>query len=275
MTPPAVGTGMVARVVSAAVLVPLALALVVYAPHWVFLSVVGVLGTFCLQEYDRLARGMGLAGAPWLTILAWWAILIGLRGGWVPDVLLLGLAVIAVFVSAMWRRCPLQERARGFAGDLAGIAYVGLCLYPIVPVRFDFGEEAGLRWLIVLFATIWAGDTAAMLTGKSLGRTPFSPSLSPKKTTEGAIGGLLGGTAAAVAVQQLLFRELDLTQVLVVSVATGVSGQLGDLAESLLKRAAGLKDSSALIPGHGGILDRVDSLMFALPVLYLCLSVIY
>ncbi len=266
---------MLARILAALVLIPAVIVIVALAPPWVFLSVVGVVGTFCLQEYGKLALGMGVGGSPWLTILAWWALLIGLRVQWVPDTLLIGLVVIASFLSAMWQSRSVQERARGFAGDLAGIAYVAFCLYPIMPIRFDFGEGTGLRWLIVLFATIWAGDTAAMLAGKYLGRTRFSPVLSPNKTNEGAIGGLLGGTAAAVAVQQLLFPELGLNRVLVVAMVTGLFGQLGDLAESLLKRAAAVKDSSALIPGHGGILDRMDSLMFALPALYFCMSVIY
>lgn len=266
---------MLARILSALILIPVVLVLVVFAPPWVFLSVIGVLGTFCLREYSTLASGIGLGGTLWFTVPAWWVLLIGLRAQWAPDAALIGLVVIAAFLSAMWRSLPVQERARGFAGDLAGIAYVTFCLYPIMPIRFDFGEETGLHWLIVLFAALWGGDTAAMLTGKHFGRTRFSPVLSPKKTNEGAMGGLLGGTAAAVLVRQLLLQELVFSQVLVVSLAIGLFGQLGDLAESLLKRAAGVKDSSALIPGHGGILDRVDSLMFALPVLYFCMTMIY
>jgi phosphatidate cytidylyltransferase len=266
---------MLARILSALVLVPVVLALVAFAPHWVFLTVVGVLGTLCLHEFGTLSKGMGLEGQPWLTVLAWWFLLIGMRRHWLPDSLLFGAVLVAAFLVSMWRPRGVRERALGFAGDVTGIAYVTLSLYPILPIRFDFAEPTGLHWLIVVLVTTWAGDTAAMFTGKYLGRTRFAPVLSPKKTNEGSIGGLAGGLVGALLVRQLLLRDLPPGTVVLVSLATGAAGQLGDLAESLLKRAAGVKDSSSLIPGHGGILDRIDSLMFAFPVLWAILLLIH
>jgi phosphatidate cytidylyltransferase len=119
-----------------------------------------------------------------------------------------------------------------------------------------------------MLVTIWGGDTSALLVGRRWGRHALSPVISPRKTNEGALGGLLGGTAAAVALRYLAFGNLALHHVVVASLLIGMAGQLGDLGESMLKRAAGVKDSSGLIPGHGGILDRIDSLLFALPVTY-------
>jgi phosphatidate cytidylyltransferase len=108
-----------------------------------------------------------------------------------------------------------------------------------------------------------------------MGRTLFAPQMSPKKTNEGAAGGLVAGVAAGLLLQVFAFPELPRFHVATLSLLLGMFGQLGDLAESMLKRAAQVKDSSQLIPGHGGVLDRVDSLLFAFPVLYLYLSRLY
>jgi phosphatidate cytidylyltransferase len=150
---------------------------------------------------------------------------------------------------------------------------MSLFFYPAFPIRYDFVH--GRDWTIILLIVIWSGDSFALLVGKKLGRTPFAASLSPKKTNEGAIGGLLGGLALAAAAQHFLFPQLPLKHVAAAAVLVGIFGQLGDLAESMLKRAAEIKDSSQLIPGHGGALDRMDSLLFAFPILYFYLLQIY
>ena len=155
--------------------------------------------------------------------------------------------------------------------ETLGVFYFALFLYPMFAVRFEFGNTTGIHWTILLLVVIWANDSAALAVGKKLGRTRFSPQLSPKKTNEGAAGGLAAGVVAAVLIQHFLFTDLQVVHVVAISVLGGFFGQLGDLAESLLKRAAEVKDSSQLIPGHGGALDRVDSLLFAFPVLYIYL----
>ncbi len=184
--------------------------------------------------------------------------------------------MLAAFLSAMWRsKQPIRERTLALMSELFGIFYLALFLYSALPVRYDFGNKAGLHWTLILLAVIWTGDTVALVIGKTLGRSPFAPILSPKKTNEGAVAGLLGGIAIAAALQHFLFPDLLLRHVVVASVLLGIFGQLGDLAESMLKRAAEVKDSSHLIPGHGGILDRMDSLLFAFPVMYFYLLQIY
>jgi phosphatidate cytidylyltransferase len=218
---------------------------------------------------------MGIHIQPWLSYLAFWVLLIDFRYRTLPAVVALVLVLIAAFLSALWRlrRSP-RDRAFGLMAEVLGILYFTLCLYPAIPVRYDFGGETSLHWTLLMLIAIWVGDTAALATGKTIGKTPFAPVLSPKKTCEGAVGGLLACVGIAIAARQLLFPDLPLRHVIAVSALLGVFGQLGDLAESMLKRAAEAKDSSHLIPGHGGVLDRMDSLLFAFPVLYCYLSLV-
>ncbi len=266
---------MLLRILSAVVLVPVVLALMIYATPWVLLLIIGILGTLGLHEYFRLTREMGLRGQPWFGYASYWILLVALRLAWFPTVALMAGLLLAACLTATWSRAPIQERALGLMANVFGVLYFVLCLYPVLPLRYEFGEQLGLHWLLILFAAIWVGDTAAMLVGRAFGRTPFAPRLSPKKTWEGAAAGLLAGALAAILLQQFFLRELPLGHVIIVSVLLGIFGQLGDLAESLLKRAAQVKDSSRLIPGHGGVLDRIDSLLFAFPVLYLYLLPLY
>jgi phosphatidate cytidylyltransferase len=259
-----------ARILSALVLIPMALALVIYSTPPLFLLAIGILGTACLHEYFRLVRAMGAPPQTWYGYASFWILLISLRFSSIPEPAVLSALIMAGFLAALWNSGSMRERVLGFMSTLMGVFYLVFCLYPAIPIRHDF--QAGLQWIFILLAVIWAGDTGALAAGRTWGKTPFAPRISPKKTYEGAVGGLLSGVLAAVLLQLFLFKELPLFHVILLSVVLGAFGQLGDLAESMLKRAAGTKDSSRLIPGHGGVLDRVDSLLFALPVLYLYLE---
>jgi phosphatidate cytidylyltransferase len=266
---------MLVRIASALILIPGVLALLFFAPPRVLLLTIGIVGTLSLREYFHLIKKIGLRGQPWFGYLAFWSILVGLQEKYLPAAAIFAAVVLACFITAMWRLDPMRERAIGMMADLFGVLYLALCLYPVVPLRYDFGEKTGLRWILLMLAVIWVGDTSALLAGRSFGRTLFAPGLSPKKTNEGAIAGLLSGVAAAVLLQRLFFVELPLYHVIMLSLLMGMAGQLGDLGESLLKRAADVKDSSSLLPGHGGMLDRIDSLLFAIPVLYIYLLRLY
>jgi len=266
---------MLPRIASALVLIPMVLALVVFASPAVLLCALGILGTACLREYFHLMKKMGLRGQPWFGHAGFWFLIVCLHIKLVPGELLLSLVVVVAFLVSMGRQAPMRERVTGMMVDLLGVLYLALCLYPALPIRYEFGERLGLQWVLILLSVIWVGDTAALLAGKAFGRTRFSPVISPKKTNEGAVAGLLTGTGAALLLQRLFFPELPVRHVGPAALLLGAAGQLGDLAESMLKRAADTKDSSDLIPGHGGVLDRIDSLLFAIPVLYLYLLKLY
>jgi phosphatidate cytidylyltransferase len=266
---------MLKRVLSALLLIPAVLAFVVYAPPRLFAAGLAVAGTFCLYEYFQMVRAMGLVPRPFFGSAMFWLLMASFQQVWVPAPAAAAGVLIAVFLAALWRRDPLRDNVLSLMATVLGVFYVALCLYPAVQVRYEFGDAVGMQWILVLLAVLWAGDTAALLVGRSLGRTPFAPRISPKKTNEGAVGGLVAGVVAALLVQHFAFPGLPIVHVVAVSVLLGIFGQLGDLAESMLKRAAQIKDSSHLIPGHGGVLDRVDSLLFAFPVLYIYLHVLY
>jgi phosphatidate cytidylyltransferase len=153
-----------------------------------------------------------------------------------------------------------------------GIFYVSLFFGTLIGLRelfvpFDFT-------IITIFATIWICDTAAYFGGKFLGKHKLFERVSPNKTWEGAIAGFLFAIAAAVVAKYTLLDYFTMQDAIVLGVIVGIFGQLGDLVESLLKRDAGIKDSSSLIPGHGGVLDRFDSLLFVSPLVYLYLDFI-
>jgi phosphatidate cytidylyltransferase len=266
---------MLRRVASALVLIPITLAFVFYAPPLLYLIGLGIVGSFSLFEYYQLTQKMGLRGQPWFGYAGFWILLVGLQEKWFPAAGLTMCLLVAAFLAAMWRKDPIRDRVLGMMANLLGIFYLGLCLYPAFALRYTFGNRAGLEWTLTLLAVIWTGDTAAFAAGKGFGRTRLAPQLSPNKTNEGAVAGLLIGVLVALLLRRFLFPDLPLVHLVVASLLMGIFGQLGDLAESMLKRAAGVKESSNLIPGHGGVLDRIDSLLFAFPILYLYLQRIY
>jgi phosphatidate cytidylyltransferase len=269
-----------ARILSAIVLGTIAILAVIYAPPVLFLIGIGLTGTLCLYEYFGLIHSMGIAVQPWFGYGAFWILLVASRQNKYPESIVIAIILLAAFLSTMWRyRQPMRERAMALMAELLGVLYLALCLSPALPIRFDFnytfGRTFGLQWAFVLLIVIWTNDTAALLVGKTIGKRRLAPVLSPKKTWEGAAGGLLAGIGVAAAIQPFLFPDLRISSVVVASILIVIFGQLGDLAESMLKRAAAIKDSSHIIPGHGGVLDRMDSLLFAIPVLYFYLLLLY
>jgi phosphatidate cytidylyltransferase len=151
---------------------------------------------------------------------------------------------------------------------VAGPFYIGALLTPLALLRRDLGPDGpGYALLALLLA--WFGDTGAYGFGRAWGKTPLCPRVSPKKTRAGLVGALLGGVCAAALAHSIWLPRLPLLNAVLIGLLAGVLGQLGDLVESLLKRSSGLKDSGRIIPGHGGILDRVDALLAVCPMLYL------
>lgn len=166
-----------------------------------------------------------------------------------------------------------------WALGLAGAYYVaGLLLHlvllrelvtPLLPGwARDVGMAPGAAWVLFVLATTWLQDTGAYFAGRSFGRTKLAPTLSPQKTWEGAVGGMIGAVAGALVAWAVCGLPIGVVETVLLGVVAGVVGPLGDLAESMIKRQAKIKDASDLIPGHGGLLDRLDSVMFTAPVLY-------
>ncbi len=176
--------------------------------------------------------------------------------------LLLTLAVILPLSWLLGR--PKKEGAFiGWAWTLAGILYLGWLLSYLVALR---GLDGGRNWVFFALFTTFASDTAAFFVGRALGRHKLAPNISPGKTWEGTIAGVFGAIIASLLFTLLL--PISYAQAIVLGILVSIFGQLGDLVESLLKRNMGVKDSGRLIPGHGGFLDRIDSVVFAGVVVY-------
>ena len=265
------------RAISAAVLVPVLL--VVLAFDGVVLSVaVALLTVLAAVEVFRLLRG---AGYPVFAALGTVLALVVVLDAAVPKVLegsgflLGGVGIVLVAVAAFTLQDP-RDGLAAWMGTIFGAFYVSLLSFiirlgdaaPAVPSDAPFqalGAERG--WILLLVFTVWAYDTGAYLVGKNLGRTKFLTHISPSKTIEGLIGGIVAATA--VTALMLVGLGQPAVHALALGPIVALAAQAGDLAESVLKRAAGAKDSGTLIPGHGGILDRVDSFLFAAPVVTL------
>jgi len=150
-----------------------------------------------------------------------------------------------------------------------GLVYIPLMTGFLILIR---GLAGGAYLVFLLLAIIWSGDTMAYYTGRLAGRHPMCPSISPKKTVEGMVGGLAGSTLAALILGPRWFPAAPLPFHPLMGLAVGCFGQLGDLSESILKRWAGVKESGGILPGHGGLLDRIDGLIFSAPVFYCCIT---
>jgi phosphatidate cytidylyltransferase len=274
------------RVLTALVGIPILLSAIWWGAPWLTIIVVlaALLG---IRELYRLyptsdypSNGPGLPlplGALWVAALA----LGGQAASELTDFLLisLGISLGGAFMAllsliAFYRGQHLPQATAYLMG---GPVYVGFLLAHALVLR-DIGEagsDLGRNWLMAALLVTFATDSGAFLVGRSLGRRSLAPSISPSKTWEGAAGGFLFAVAAALALGQLLDLGLSRWQTALISATVGVVSQLGDLVESRLKRISNVKDAGNIVPGHGGILDRLDSLLLSIPVTYYLVDVVF
>jgi phosphatidate cytidylyltransferase len=280
---------MALRIVTGVVLIAAVVALVWWGPGWLLAIAAALIAILALIEFFALGERLGLrAFAKWTLVCAaalfYAQYAIGTSEthafgiavaftrivGRLPisvDTVLLIFLFGAVGIGLSTKR-PLQDVLPAISISSAGLLFVALPFSYLV--RINEIDRDGRALILFTLALIWAGDTLAYFTGKLMGRLPMAPVLSPKKTWEGAIANLAGSLLVAWAASHWI--EADVTVLLFLAGMANVAGQMGDLIESAYKRGAGVKDSGKIVPGHGGVLDRIDSLILAAPVVWTCYS---
>jgi len=252
------------RVLSATVLAALVLGVVCFLPPEATLLLAVLASAVAFAEYADLAAAFGSKVPTIPSGAAVAAACVAVGGDEPPLALVCLAALLCVGVLTIARGQPGPEILRDASVSLFPLLYIGVPLGTLAAIRSIGGRDATL----LLMATIVVSDSAQYYTGRAFGRHQLAPAISPKKTVEGALGGLIFGTAAMTLGGLEVFKGANIWLLVGTSIAVVVFGMIGDLFESLLKRSAGVKDSSTLIPGHGGVLDRIDSWLFAAPVFY-------
>ncbi|HUA21230.1 MAG TPA: phosphatidate cytidylyltransferase [Bryobacteraceae bacterium] len=250
------------RVLTALLLIPFFVYIVLWAPPWAFFVTVAAVAALCFHEYSDLAALHGIAKPGVFGYAAGLAVLfLPAKGS--------GFFVLVALVAM-----SLALRSRELAGALpyAGALLLGVA-YIFGALRCAMGLRAiNAYWLFFALSLNWAGDIAALYVGRWIGRHKLAPHVSPGKSWEGSIASMAASLLYAAFYFHWLLPSAPVAASLALTAAANIAGQFGDLCESALKRGAGVKDSGKLLPGHGGWLDRVDSSLFALPVVYLVVS---
>ena len=215
-----------------------------------------------LQPPEKIVSVQTLV-APVTGLLLIWSAHIGSTAGMIAAVAANLLAGAIVVVAQVGNHPAVLETAKK---QFQGFLYIPLLLAFVLLMR---NSADGFYWIVLLLCVVFSGDTAALYVGTLIGRHKLAPAISPGKTVEGSVGGLAAGLLIGLLAKQLLLPALPWGLAVGYCLIIGVAGQLGDLFESALKRASNVKDSGTILPGHGGILDRIDALLFAAPVAYL------
>ncbi|HXE61954.1 MAG TPA: phosphatidate cytidylyltransferase [Bryobacteraceae bacterium] len=252
------------RALTALILVPVAIYSVIFAPSQIFLAVDALFAIFCFREYARITNAWAMPGyvAGLLILIA-------------P----LNQAALILFLTALAALCLTMSAAdfgKGAAQASAlvmGVAYIfgswktAILLHEIDGPAYH-GIAAGRYWLMFSLVVNWIGDTGAYYVGRSFGRHKLAPRVSPGKSWEGAAASTVAGIVFGAIFLPLTIADMPVWIAALIALVANAAGQIGDLAESALKRGAGVKDSGTMLPGHGGMLDRLDSSLFAMPVVY-------
>jgi len=289
---------MIKRIATAVVLIPLVLLLVLKAPLYLLAIVAGIVALLAVGEFLKLTTNYAVQPLPlatysYIALFFVWIIVASTNRTPLVETtaMLYGLAVAAalapfVFLTAAMRRSDLTTGYPAAAASSFAFAYIAIPMALLVQIR---QQPAGAIWTIYTLLAVWAGDIFAYFVGKSVGRHRMSPEISPKKTWEGAVASILASVIIgtlwiqhAPAISSALLRmglierrdgmfglqEPQLWPIILLSAIVNLAAQLGDLVESLIKRGAKVKDSGTILPGHGGMLDRIDAMLFAVPVVW-------
>ncbi len=263
--------GIVPRVAVTLVGVP-CLFIITWRGGLYFLLLVNLIIVLGLREFYLLLAAKGYRPYKVLGTICALAVSLYLYRGGAADSLIMTLALLAIMIGELFRK-DMARSMNHIAVTLLGVLYVGwlgshLIMLRELPQELGVDDRIGAELIFYAAVVTWAGDTLAYVVGIAVGRRKLLPRVSPKKTVEGAIGGLIGSAAAGTVCALTFMPFLTPLAGGVLGGCAGLLGQVGDLVESLLKRDAGIKDSAELIPGHGGVLDRFDSLLFVGPLLY-------
>lgn len=254
------------RLLSAALFLPLFIYILAKGTPFYFFVLVFVATCLALNEFysfniSLLAKELKLFGFLWGAFI----LVAAYNGDFSQLSGILAGGVILLFLIRLLKGRDLNGVINETAFLCLSVLYVVLLLSYLVLLR---GLDYGHLWVLLLFFITWGSDTAAYFSGVHLGKRKLYPEISPNKSVEGLIGGFLGGIAGGLFFKSLFFPYVAFSDCILIGSVIGIIGPLGDLTESMLKRSSNIKDSGGLIPGHGGILDRLDSIMFSAPVLY-------
>ena len=277
-----------ARLITAVVAIPVLLYMIFAAPPWAFGLLVLWATATSVWEYCNITYGGEHKSGVWFTSALGAALFATMY--WRPEFLLVALVVcgLLVFLFFLFRYKEQSATSHQIGSSITGLVY-GVVMFGTIALLHRDAGPAGPLWILLVLFIVWLGDTGAYFTGRALGKHKLYPAVSPNKSIEGAVGGFVVSVLSAIALNAsfnpliesseffsgtlaLDWTELTLTEILVVAIPANILAQCGDLAESLIKRAHGVKDSGTIIYGHGGMLDRIDALIFASPWVYICFT---
>ena len=246
-------------------MLPIIILIVLKGDALVFACMLALFSAIGISEFYRMALPERKAES-WLAAFAGSALVfVPLSGNDRLVISFIGLLFIGFSFLFLFRVSNIETAAREIAFALLAFLYIPFLLMHLVLLR---ETPFGIQWLIIIMLIVMTNDSAAYYSGCAFGKHRLYPLVSPKKSIEGAIGGLIGSLAGTMLAKFTFFQQLTFADAVVTALLVGMVGQAGDLFESLLKRSFGVKDSGAIIPGHGGMLDRMDSILFAAPVTY-------
>jgi phosphatidate cytidylyltransferase len=261
------------RLVTAGVVIPLLVLFIFFLPDWMLMIPGGIVifaGSLEVMAMIGQSRRKIQYAAGSTVILVYCAFVLHMaRSDWTEParwILSSGLVSCTLLLLGIMFYRPIETAGKRLAGMLVALVYPGLLLTILIVIHNTVPD--GPWWAFLILATAFLGDTGAYFAGRAFGKHPLAPNLSPKKTVEGVAGGLLGSMLATLCAHFIFLPRITLADAIVLGVLGSAADVIGDLVESLVKRSGGIKDAGSFFPGHGGVMDRIDGLLFVIPPFY-------